>query len=114
MHDSNERLRSAIFAEIERLERAQDPESPNLQDMRLGAFVDATLNRTGSNRAKLAHTLRMDGELLDAILDGVLAGDQVGDAVLTNIAQALNYEPNLLRLLMGRSITPARDARQSK
>src|SRR5262245_18622142 len=114
MSDSNKRLRSAIFAEIDRLERVQAQQSPNLQDMQLGAFVDTALKRTGSSRAGLAHKLGMDTELLDAILDGVLNGDQVGDAVLSNIAQALNYEPDLLRVLMGRSITPARNARQLK
>lgn len=114
MNDPNQRLKSVVFREIDRLERASDRSHINQPNGLLGTFVDAALSNRDWTRAQLAQKLDMDDELLDAILDGILTSDEVGNHILANIARILGYELNVLLLLMGRHIEPTRSATHSK
>lgn len=110
MTDVNSKLSSAMLFEIEKLRRAEQHEQGGNQGRVLGAFIDAALTNTSRTRLDLAKQLRMDNELVDALLDGVLPNAEFDDQTLTEIAQAIDYEPNVLRLVLGRMITPTQVA----
>jgi hypothetical protein len=105
MNNADRNLRVLLFREINRLE--QGVSAGNVSRLP-GAFVDAALHNANRTRAELAHTLQMDLELIDAILDGTLPDDEVDDRMLENIAEAIDYDTNLLRIMMGRAIVSGR------
>jgi hypothetical protein len=108
------RIRTAIFAEINRLNGAEQIETERPKGILLGAFIDSALNSTGHTRVDLARTLGMDSHLIDAILDGIMTDDEIDDLLLIDIAHAIDYDPNLLRLIMGRAIVPTRLSQSAK
>ncbi len=103
----SDKLRQAVLAE---LQRQQKRAAVNLDRSRLlGAFLEACLTNLGRTRADFARTLDIEQELADGILDGLLPEAEIDDGFLAEIAAAVGYEPNVLRALVGRAVTPAQD-----
>jgi hypothetical protein len=100
-------MRQIIRAEIEKQQqRPPKPTSPERARM-LGAFLQACLTNQGRSSADFARALDADQELADAILEGLLPASQMDDELLVEIARAVEYEPNVLRAMLGRAVTPA-------
>ena len=114
MNDANSKLLDVLLHEIDRLEATGPSQIADEGSRLMGRFVDAALHSARIGRSDLAEQIDMDPELLDAILDGLLPADEISDPVLIDIAGALHYEANLLRLMLGRPITPAHDATQTQ
>jgi hypothetical protein len=96
---SNGNLRQTLFAEIEKRRiRAEN------RSKVLGAFVEATLTNSGRSRADFAKAMDMDDDLADALLDGQLPESIISDRTLLAIAEVIQYDPNVMRAIMGRSI----------
>ncbi len=73
------------------------------QAQMLAGFLEACLANLGWPPAELARRLAVD----DAIVVGILRGTTpVSDALLIRIASEVGYEPNVLRILLGRPFTP--------
>jgi hypothetical protein len=102
MTSPNDRLKKALQAERHKI--MTDGVQTSSQMPALGSFLNAALANSGRTRADLSSLLDMDPLLVDGILDGLLPDSELHDATLTELAQALDFEPNLLRSIMGRPI----------
>jgi hypothetical protein len=56
----------------------------------------------------------MEDDLADALLDGELPESVISDQTLIEIARVINYDANLLRLMLGRPITPNHQAEEAQ
>lgn len=106
MTDSFEKLRKAVFTELEKQKAQTDNAEKITKSQRFGAFLEACLKNLGRSRADFARQLVIERELADAILDGLLPESEIDDEFLIEIAKAINYEPNLLRVMLERSTSP--------
>ena len=105
MTDSFEKLQKIVFSELEK-QKAHPAAGPSA--VRLGVFLDECLANMGLARAEFAQQLGIERELADAILDDLLPESEIGDELLVEIASVVKYEPNLFRVMLGRSIEPVR------
>ena len=110
MSSSFEQLRKRVFRELQK-EQARHQESARQDEaQRLGSFLQASLENLKYSRVDFAKTMRVEQEFSDALLDGLLPVSEMDDFLLQDMAAALDYEPNVLRILLGRSITPTLEA----
>ncbi len=116
MADSFEKLRKSVFAELKKQNARADNAgaATGLVQQRFGPFLDACLANMGRSRADLARELHIERELVDAILDGLLPESEIDDGLLVQMAALINYEPNVLRLMLGRAINPTLPAEPSR
>jgi hypothetical protein len=82
--------------------------------VRFGVFLDECVTNLGLSRAEFARQLGIEPELADAILDGLLPESEIGDELLVEIASVVRYEPDLFRIMLERSIEPARHGQDVK
>lgn len=75
--------------------------------MFLAEFVDARLANLAWSAESLAAALGREKAFVERLLLGTLPPAQLTDGLLVQLAAALDYDPNLLRILLGREITPA-------
>jgi len=106
--DDAERIRLAIKAEIEQEQHRPAARSAADYAGLLAAFLRGALDNLGRSPADFARALDIDQELADGILDGLLPVSQIEDEFLVEIARAVGHQPNVLRVMLGRGITPAR------
>ncbi len=106
MPDSFDKLRRAVFAELRKQQARGDLQARTERAKHFGAFVDACLVNLGRSRADLAKALDIERELADAVLDGLLPESEIDDEFLIEIARVIQYEPNLLRIMLGREVNP--------
>ena len=102
MTDSLDKLRKAVFAELEVQRQRPRVENNNHQEKLLGDFLSVALKNLRRSRADFARILDIEQELAEAILDGILPVSEIDDEFLADIAIAVDYEPNVLRALVGR------------
>jgi hypothetical protein len=102
--DSSDKMRRRILDEIERQKKRSAAHSPADHARLLGAFLTACLTNLGRTPADFARVLDIDQELADAILGGYFPVSEIDDEFLAEIARAVQYEPNLLRAMLGRTI----------
>ena len=115
MADSFDKLRKRVMAELKKQQTRPDENLAAAERMkRFGAFVEACLSNSVRSRADFAKQLDLEPELADAILDGLLPESEIDDVLLADIAQVIQYEPNVLRVMLGRSPHPARDDQPSR
>ena len=108
MTDSFNKLRKTLFAELNNLHQGTDAEAKAQPIVHFGVFLEACLGNLGQSRAYFAKQLDIERDLADAILDGLLPESEIGDDFLVEIAGVVNYEPNVLRVMLGREIQPTR------
>ena len=106
---SSDRMRRVILDEIERQRQRPAAHAPAEHARLLGAFLTACLSNLRRSPADFAGALDIDQELADAILEGYFPASEIDDEFLAEIARAVQYEPNVLRAMLGRAITPARE-----
>ncbi len=102
--DSSDKIRRVILDEIERQKQRPAIHSPAEHARLLGAFLTACLTNLGRSPADFARALDIDQELADAILEGYFPSSEIDDEFLAEIAHAVEYEPNVLRAMLGRSV----------
>jgi transcriptional regulator with XRE-family HTH domain len=73
-------------------------------------FLDARLANIGWTVNDLARKLDVKVEWVIALLNGTIPPSRLSDDMLARIAQAIDYEPNLLRVMLNRDFTPAVDS----
>lgn len=78
--------------------------------MFLAEFVDARLANLNWSAERLAAALGREQAFVERLLLGTLPPAQLTDGLLVQLASALDYDTNLLRILLGREITPAPDS----
>lgn len=78
--------------------------------MFLAEFVDARLANLNWSAERLAAALGREQAFVERLLLGTLPPAQLTDGLLVQLASALDYDTNLLRILLGRQITPAPDS----
>ena len=105
MTDSFDKLRQKVLDELQK-QRGQ-PGTPIDHARFFGAFVTACLTNLGYSRAYFANELDIEPELADAVLDGLLPESEIDDDFVAEIARIIRYEPNLLRVILGRGTTPS-------
>lgn len=96
----SDKLRQRVLEELQRQKRRAAP--PHDRPRLLGAFLEACLNNRGRTPADFARALDIEQELADAILEGILPESELDDEFLVEIARAVDYEPNVLRAMLGR------------
>jgi plasmid maintenance system antidote protein VapI len=107
MTDPFENLHRVVLTELEVRKARIDAAKQNASLKRLGVFLDECLANLGLSRTDFARQLGIERELADAILDNLLPESEIDDEFLVEIAKVVKYEPNLFRLMLGRSIQPA-------
>jgi plasmid maintenance system antidote protein VapI len=111
MTDSFEKLQKIVVSELEKQKARPAAGQPAV---RLGVFLDECLANLGLSRAEFARQLGIERELADAILDDLLPESEIGDELLVEIASVVKYEPDLFRIMLGRSVEPARHGEDVK
>ena len=96
-------LRKAVLNEVKKQQVVSPHPTKHTSRARvLGMFIDECLKNRNISRDQFAKKLDMERELADAILDGLLPASELGNETLTEIATLINYEPNVLRIILGR------------
>jgi len=72
----------------------------------LGDFLDARLANMGWSVDDLAQKMGCESEYVQDIVSGALPESELSDELIGEVAHAVNYEPNVLRIMLGREITP--------
>jgi hypothetical protein len=109
MTDSFKKLQKIVFSELEKQKARPAVGQQTASAARLGIFLDECLVNLGCSRAEFAQQLGIERELADAILDGLLPESEIDDELLVEIATVVRYEPNLFRVMLGRSVKPTLD-----
>ena len=104
MSNAFEKLRKQVLTEVQR-ERARQQDGEVDRAQLLGTFLQATLSNLGYSRDDFAHKLDVEPEFADALLEGMLPASEMDDFMLQEIAAAIDYEPNLLKIMLGRETT---------
>lgn len=81
------------------------PDSDSLVTL-LGDFLEGQLANLGWSIAELATQTQIDSYFLEDILTGSADHHDITDSVLNQLAQAIGYDPNILRIVMRRDIEP--------
>lgn len=108
--ESSDKTHKLILKELERQRQRSATHTPAEHARLLGAFLQACLTNLERSAADFARALDIDQELADAILEGYFPASEIDDEFLAEIAQAVEHEPNILRVMLGRAITPTREA----
>lgn len=110
MSKAFEELRRQVLAEVQK-ERthSQHERTPNRAHI-FGTFLQASLVNLGDSRAEFARKLDVEPEFADALLAGLLPASEIDEGLIEAIAGAIDHEPNVLRILLGRAAAPAPDA----
>lgn len=74
------------------------------------SFLDARLANLGWTAEKLAEKLGVKLEWVVALLNGMIPPSRLTDDLLERLAKAIDYEPNLLRVMLNRDFTPTVEA----
>lgn len=106
MPDSLDRLRKVVFAELKKQQTRADAAAQSGRVRQFGAFLDVCLSNLGRSHADFARELNIERELAEAVLSGLLPESEIDDGFLVEIAAAVQYEPNILRVMLGRAIKP--------
>ncbi len=72
----------------------------------LGSFIEARLVNMDWSPADLAEKLGDKPTFIQALISGSLPEESISDDLITRVAVALEYEPNVLRILLGRDFIP--------
>ena len=95
--------KSSNFRE-EFLARVQNQISKPAFSVIFGNYIKASMNRLQINGDDLADHLGMPSELLSGILNGTLPESEISDEFINSIAPAIQEDPNVLRVLLKRSV----------
>lgn len=106
MSNAFEKLRKQVLTEVQR-ERARQQDGEIDHAQLLGTFLQTCLDNLGYSRDDFAQRLDVEPEFADALLDGLLPVSEMNDLLLQEIAGAIDYEPNLLKILLGREVASA-------
>jgi plasmid maintenance system antidote protein VapI len=78
------------------------------------SFLDARMANLGWTVDDLARKMGAKVEWVVALLDGKIPLSRLTDEMLVRIAQAIDYEPNLLRVMLNREFTPTVDSQPAE
>ncbi|HLU08675.1 MAG TPA: hypothetical protein VK003_03355 [Oceanobacillus sp.] len=104
MSNAFEKLRKQVLTEVQK-ERARQQSGEIDRAQLLGTFLQACLGNLGYSRDDFAQKLDVEPEFADALLEGLLPASEINDSLLEDIASAIDYEPNLLKILLGRTVS---------
>jgi hypothetical protein len=107
MSKAFEELRRQVLAEVQKERmRSLHERTPDYAQI-FGTFLQASLVNQGDSRAEFARKLDVEQEFADALLAGLLPASEIDEPLIDVIAAATGHEPNVLRILLGRAVTPA-------
>lgn len=72
----------------------------------LGGFIEARLVNSGWTVEELAQKLGCEAGFIQALINGTLPEASISDDFLKRVAAAIDYQPNVLRILLGRDFVP--------
>lgn len=72
----------------------------------LGLFLSRQLHNRGLSPKQFASILGLDKDITEAILEGWFPVSEIADDLLVDIARAIGFSPNILRIVAGRKICP--------
>lgn len=109
MTDNHSKLEQRILAEIQALQkpvsRITDPKRTTI----LGAYLEAALKNQGISKKRFAKAIGSDEELVNALLEGLLPESEIDDDWIVMVAGAVDTQPNILRIILGRTIASTPD-----
>ena len=105
MTENNSKLQQRLLNEIQQLQKRIPPTSDSSHATILGAFLEATLRNQGIPKERFAAIIDAEEELVDALLEGLIPEDEIDDDLIVMMATAADTQPNILRILLGRTIT---------
>jgi transcriptional regulator with XRE-family HTH domain len=88
--------------------RHQLSTEPTRNAQLLGHFLTAGLKRQGLTADDFAKLLGVRSSVAEFILNGDLPEWMLSDEFLIRAARVTGYEPNILRIMLDRKITPTR------
>lgn len=104
---ANDKLKDVLRNERSKIGRSVRVSGRQIQV--LGTFLTAALTQTKQSPEDLAKALNMELVLVSGILEGLLPDSELDDVMLVELAHAVNIEPNVLRIILGRDIVPVRE-----
>lgn len=93
------------FEEVDNLLALIRPADNQALEALIG-FLDARMANQGWSLADLAQQMGVSPDWLALLLKGQIPAEQISDAMLERIARAIDYEPTLLHILLGRPVAP--------
>ena len=111
MSEINSKLQQRILTEIRQLKEGIPSTGGSKPTIILGAFLEATLRNQQIPKKRFAANIDADEELVDAFLEGLIPEAEIDDDLIVMMAQAVDIQPNILRIILGRAITPTTNDR---
>jgi hypothetical protein len=106
MTDSFEALRNLVMAEVARQRPARGSKR---HERMLGRFLETCLRHKGHTLDEFARLLEVKPQVARLLLKGDLPEWMLSDDLLLRLGRIVEYEPNLLRIMLGRKIIPTSD-----
>jgi plasmid maintenance system antidote protein VapI len=102
---TSETVLKAIHNEIQRQQTSLE-DGDSIIPLRFGRFLEAVLFNKDCQRNEFAEKLGVNIEFVDALIEGMLPAETISDAMVAQIAQIIDYDLNLLRILLNRPFVP--------
>lgn len=99
----NDMLRQRVLDKVERQRRLPPPPPSHMVKL-LGSVLEAYLINHNHLREDLAKELGVEEEFVDALVEGMIPESEISDELLVELAHAIGYEPNLLRIILNRPL----------
>ncbi|MBZ0280148.1 MAG: hypothetical protein K8L97_05375 [Anaerolineae bacterium] len=99
----NDMLRQQVLDKVERQRRLPPPPPSHMVKL-LGSVLEAYLINHNHLREDLAKELGVEEEFVDALVEGMIPESEISDELLVELAHAIGYEPNLLRIILNRPL----------
>lgn len=80
--------------------------------MRFGLFIEARMLNKRWTIDDIAAEVDIHPDDMTALLDGLLPDSLIDDALIERLASVIDYQPNLLRLVLGRPVIREQEASQ--
>ena len=93
------------FEDVDDLLQMVIPDQRHDLDTLIG-FLDARLANQNWTPAELAHHINQTPAWVISLLRGEIPAEQLTDDHVVRVAQAIDYEPNVLRIMLNREIVP--------
>lgn len=99
----NDMLRQRVLDKVEKQRRLPPPPPSHMVKL-LGSVLEAYLINHNHLREDLAKELGVEEEFVDALVEGMIPESEISDELLVELAHAIGYEPNLLRIILNRPL----------
>jgi hypothetical protein len=110
MDDSFNGLRQKVLQAVSEQRSRPDQTPVNRQQAVLAQYVQVSLTRLGITEERFVQLMNLHTDQTRLLLQAKLPEQYLSDAVIQRLAQILQCEPNLLRIMLNRPVVAQADS----